>query len=224
MTAPNASTRPRANGLSPDIQQRQDGLPDVVRADASRALHLAGLIGHEFRELPPSVWLVDSRKLRPMFLRDYFAIATEYAASGAGMVETLADESAVAVWFDNTRPHPTPPDYDRRLLAATGRYYERFVALDGELNAHHPTEPHHHLAFIAVAEQVRGTGRAAKLLRHHHDQLDAGYLPAYLEAASPALVTLYRSFGYQPRDPFPLPAGGPAFHPMWRDPVVDVWN
>ncbi len=191
----------------------------MVRVDASRARHYAGLIGHEFRKLPPSVWLVELRGMRPLILQNYFEIALRHAADGAGIVEALADESAVAVWFDGTRPDSGPFGYDERLLAATGRYYERFVALDGVLHRHHPAEPHHHLAFIAVAEQVRGTGRAGKLLRHHHDALDAGSIPGYLEAASAELVPLYQRFGYTPREPFNLPAGGPAFYPMWRDPA-----
>ena len=212
---PAPSARPAAPAAGVDV----DGLPLVQHARPEQARHLAALIGREFRDLPPSQWLIGNRTLRPLLLADFFTIATEHAASGAGVVEVLADESAVAVWFNNTREHPGPADYERRVLAAVGeQHFERFVALDGVLGRHHPTEPHHHLAFIAVAGKHRGTGRAAKLLRHHHDQLDAGCLPAYLEAASPELVLLYRNFGYREREPFHLPAGGPPFFPMWRDP------
>jgi GNAT superfamily N-acetyltransferase len=192
-------------------------LPAIVRADPAETRALAALVADAFFLLPPSIWLVPEPDFRAPVMREYFAIAVQHAFAH-GIVETLADRSGVAVWFDNTRPAPPPADYEQHRLTACGRWAERFVYLDGELGRHHPAEPHQHLAFLAVAPNVQGTGRGTALLHHRHEVLDGQRLPAYLEAASERLVGVYQRFGYQAGDPFYLAADGPSFYPMWREP------
>jgi ribosomal protein S18 acetylase RimI-like enzyme len=214
MIARNASTR----HLSPGTPvHTAPGAPSVVRPDPSEAQNLAGLVADAFFLLPPSIWLVREPDYRATVMRDYFAIAVEHAFHH-GVIETLPDRSAVAVWFDNTRPAPPPADYELRRMTACGKWTERFVYLDGLLERHHPREPHHHLAFLAVAPNAQGTGRGTTLIRHHHASLDAAGIPAYLEAASQRLVPYYEQHGYTKGEPFYLAAGGPAFWPMTREP------
>jgi GNAT superfamily N-acetyltransferase len=221
MNGHNASTRHRD---IPPIRTPQPAgeLPAIIRADASQAHHLAGLIADSFRHLPPSQWLVPDAVDRPEVLRDFFTIAVEHAAHH-GIVDTLADGSAVAVWFDHTRPDgvPEPFDYDNRRRQACGRYTEQFMYLDELLARNYPPEPHFHLAFIAVAEAVQGTGRGTALLRHRHNSLDGGCWSAYLEAASERLVTVYEKFGYLASEPMRLGSDGPLFYPMLRLPYAD---
>lgn len=64
--------------------------------------------------------------------------------------------------------------------------------------------------------QNRGIGSA--LLRHQFRRLDADGRPAYLEASSPRSVPLYTREGFERRDAFTLPNGGPEMVPMWRKP------
>ncbi|HEX5493068.1 MAG TPA: GNAT family N-acetyltransferase [Mycobacteriales bacterium] len=84
--------------------------------------------------------------------------------------------------------------------------------------AHHPSEPHHYLAFLAVRPERQGAGLGSALLRHHHARLDRTGVAAYLEASSPRSRELYLRHGYRPRgEPFTVPDGTP-FWPMWRTP------
>jgi GNAT superfamily N-acetyltransferase len=201
----------------PEAGTNTSGLPAVVRPDPAEARNFAGLIADAFFLLRPSIWLVPEPDHRAPIVRNYVEIAVTHAFVH-GHVDVLEDRSAVAVWFHNTTPVPPPPDYDRRRLVACGRWTERFVFLDGLFESNHPHEPHHHLAFLAVAPTVQGTGRGGALLRHHHAALDAAGIPAYLEAASDLNRRIYQRHGYDAGEPFYLAADGPPFWPMWREP------
>jgi ribosomal protein S18 acetylase RimI-like enzyme len=54
-------------------------------------------------------------------------------------------------------------------------------------------------------------------MKRTHDELDAGGVPAYLEATNENNVRLYRRTGYVDMEPFEmlLPDGTPFFR-MWR--------
>jgi predicted N-acetyltransferase YhbS len=110
--------------------------------------------------------------------------------------------------------------YERRLAAACEPYTDRFEILDKLFDAHHPTEAHHHLAFLAIAPDKQCTGRGTALLQRHHARLNRIGLPAYLEASSSGSRDLYARHGYLQREPFHLPNGS-AFYPMWR-PVLST--
>ena len=55
-------------------------------------------------------------------------------------------------------------------------------------------------------------------MNHHHAQLDKEGIPAFLETSTLNAKALYQRHGYEAREPYLLPDGGPAFHPMWRPP------
>ncbi len=216
MTLSNASSRhlDRYTNCAPP-----GTVPGILAANPAEARELAGLVADAFFALPPSIWLVPAEHahLRATVMRDYFTIAVDHAFRH-GTVETVANRSAVAVWFDNTTPIPEPDDYELRRAAACGRFTERFIFLDDLLHSRHPTEPHHHLAFLAVSPYAQGRGLGTALLRHRLAALDAAGVPSYLEAASQRLVGVYAKFDYQPGDPLHLAASGPPFIPMWREP------
>jgi ribosomal protein S18 acetylase RimI-like enzyme len=216
--APNASHRHlhRHPGQTPHHPDNELG---VVPADPSEAGTLAGLIADAFFALPPSIWLVPAEHahLRATVMRDYFTIAVEHAFHH-GVVETVPNRSAVAVWFDNTTTYPKPDNYELRRAAACGRFTERFVFLDDLLHSRHPARSHHHLAFLAVSPYTQGRGLGTALLRHRLKALDSAGVPSYLEAASQRLVGVYTKFGYQPGDQLHLAASGPPFTQMWREP------
>jgi GNAT superfamily N-acetyltransferase len=107
---------------------------------------------------------------------------------------------------------------DRAAPVAPG-HGDRFRILDALFETHHPGDPHHHLALLAVVGDRQGAGRGTLLLRHHHSTLDEQGIPAYLEAAGVRSASLYDREGYRPcGEPFCLPNEA-FFYPMWRAPA-----
>ncbi|RJL23093.1 GNAT family N-acetyltransferase [Bailinhaonella thermotolerans] len=159
-------------------------------------------------------WLVPDASARRAVLAGDFQILVEHAMEHGTVYR--AGEQAVAVWVDRTKDVPEPADYERRLAEACGEYAERFVTLDELFEAHHPADPHQHLAMLAVRPEAQGMGLGAVLLRHHHAILDEAGVDAYLEASDPANRKLYLRHGYADLgEPFALPGAEPFF-PMWR--------
>lgn len=189
----------------------------VDRPAATEARPLAELIAEAFEPLAVSAWLVPDPTVRRRVLTDNFQILVEYALTW-GLVHVTGDRSAVAIWLPRDGdPVPPPENYDARVAAACGEWADRFHLLDELFDANHPSEPHHHLAFLAVRPEYQGRGVGTALLDHHHAWLDAHGVPGYLEASSTGSRKLYASNGYEVREPFRVPDGTP-FWPMWREP------
>lgn len=187
--------------------------PAIRRADAGDAAQVAALIATAFSELRAVRYLVPEPGERHEIMTANFRILVDHAVEH-GRIDLIDDAPAVAVWFPRTGPVPEPPDYERRLAEVAGDRIERFRILDALFEKHHPGEPHHHLAFLAVHPDHQGRGLGTALLRHHHHAGLAG-TPAYLEASSPRSRDLYARHGYRQREPFALP-DGTLFWPMWR--------
>jgi GNAT superfamily N-acetyltransferase len=126
--------------------------------------------------------------------------------------------SGVALWFPLTSLIPPPQDYETRLKEVTGDAFERACLLDAALDANHPLEPHHYLAFLAVRPECQSRGVGSALLDRHHARLDQAGLPAYLEANHPRNRDLYLRHGYRVRSVIELPDGPPLWT-MWRSPM-----
>jgi GNAT superfamily N-acetyltransferase len=169
---------------------------------------------------PVARWLAPDPDVRRDYAPAYFEIFAEHAVR-YGEVYATADESGemsgVALWFPLTSLIPPPSDYDVRLKDASGLAFDRARELDAALEAHHPMEPHHYLAFLAVHPRYQNRGIGSALLDRHHARLDAAGLPAYLEANAPRNRDLYLRHGYECREPITLPDGPPVW-PMWRVP------
>jgi len=192
----------------------------VGPADPARAETVSQVIAEAFAGLAVVGWLVPDLDpdMRRRVLAADFGIFVEHAFAH-GQVHATPDLAAVALWFPfDGEPVPEPDDYQRRLADAVGEWADRFSVLDALFEAHHPSEPHHHLAFLAVRPECQGSGLGSALLRHHHARLDHAGIPAYLEASSPGSRDLYLRHGYRLRgEPFTVPDGTP-FWPMWRTP------
>ncbi|WP_018680437.1 GNAT family N-acetyltransferase [Actinokineospora enzanensis] len=191
----------------------------VGRAATADVPACALLVARAFAPLPQTVWLIDELADRVPVLAADFEILVEHALAH-GRVDVIGaagEPHAVAVWFHRDREMPEPADYDARVAAATGRYADRFRALDHAFESHHPAEPHHHLALLAVDPDRQGQGLGAALLAEHHARLDAAGVDAFLEASTVDSVRLYERHGYRALgEPYRLAADGPRMWPLWR--------
>lgn len=175
----------------------------------------ADLIARSFDHLAANRYLVPNRQLRLPIMREYFHLLTAHAADGGG--EVLLTDGAVAVWFNRTSEPAELADYDMRLAESTGVYLHRFQELDRLLEKNHPTEPHWHLAFLAVQPELWGHGRGSALMKHTHTRLDRQGIGAYLEATNANNRRLYKRHGYLDIEPSVIHlSDGTPFYRMCR--------
>ncbi|MFJ1537543.1 GNAT family N-acetyltransferase [Micromonospora chalcea] len=183
---------------------------------------VAALIAAAVHPSPLAAWLVPDPALRRQVLTDVLGIWVEHALF-FGDIHLTDDLTAAAVGFHRYRAIPPPADYRHRLTDAAGPYTGRFDLLDGLLSAQRPTEPHYHLAFLAVHPDAQRAGRATAMLTHHRSRLDRVDLPSWTDT-TPDTQNLYTQHGYTPRPPVPLP-DGLVLTPMRRNPDRrhDTW-
>jgi len=167
-------------------------------------------------------WLNPDPVIRRRDSPGYFGIFVEHAVRFGEVYATADAEtgrlSGVALWFPFTSLIPAPADYDARLKEATGPAFDRARELDAALEARHPLDAHHYLAFLAVHPDHHNHGIGSALLERHHARLDRAGIPAYLEANDPRNRDLYLRHGYVCDTEIELP-DGPSLWPMWRAPM-----
>lgn len=192
---------------------------DVAPVDGDE---ITSLVDAAMGDGPVARWLNPDAAVRRALGPGYFKIFVEHAVR-YGEVYATADAdtgrlSGVALWFPLTSMIPPPFDYERRLKELAGSSFDRACELDAALDAHHPLDPHHYLAFLAVHPDLQGQGIGSALLDRHHARLDQAGIPAYLEANHPRNRDLYLRHGYVCRSTIQLPDGPPLWS-MWRAPM-----
>jgi len=172
----------------------------VRRASAEDVPALGRALGRAFRDDPGFNHVLPAEGDRAERLEPFFA--TELAPP---------DEWRVPV-TQTIRETPT----------AVGTFGRRLpVALWSRLRMerHHPRKPPHwYLAVMGVDPDWQGSGLGGALMRPVLDQLDAGAMPAYLEASTPRSRALYERNGFEVTGEFNMPRGGPPIWLMWREP------
>jgi ribosomal protein S18 acetylase RimI-like enzyme len=173
---------------------------------------VAALIADAVHATPLGQWLVpDARR---QILADVLLIWVEHALF-FGDIHLTDDLTATTVGLHRYRPIPPPANYQVRLTDAAGPYTDRFTTLDALLVEKQPTEPHYHLAFIAVHPDAQRAGLGAALLAHHRSRLDRVDLPSWTTTL-PGGEALLARYGYTSRPSITLPAG-PTLRPMRRN-------
>jgi GNAT superfamily N-acetyltransferase len=190
---------------------------DIRRAGLEDRPALIQTITTAFDPIAVSRWLCPDPVQRPIVLGGYLDLITEHAQRH-GTVEYLPAYAGVAVWL--SEPSPPIPDYTQNLTEITGRWAERFHALDAAMDAAHPVDrPHSYLVFLAVRPTLQSRGLGSRLLQHHLSELDRTGTPSYLEAADERSRALYTQHGYVDcAPPLDLPVRQ-SLLPMWRKPV-----
>jgi len=192
---------------------------DVAPIDTAE---IACVLAEAMGDQPVARWIMPVAETRRRIAPGYFEIYAEHAIKYGEVYATVdatdGKLSGLALWFPFTSLIPSPSDYDQRLKEAVGAAYDRAVELDAALEAHHPMDAHHYLAFLAVRPDRQNHGIGSALLNRHHARLDAAGIPAYLESNEPRNRELYLRHGYVVRSEIRLPDGPPVW-PMWRSPM-----
>ncbi|BCJ61571.1 GNAT family N-acetyltransferase [Micromonospora endophytica] len=185
----------------------------ATEADAGR---LIAVLAEAFHDGPVADWLIPHPEPRRAVYYRYFRDAFHHGLAH-GEVYTTDDQSAVAIWYPHLEPAPTDPHHRLQTLETiAGAHAPKFVLLEEMFEAFHPDEPHHHLAYVAVAPQRQNHGIGAALLDRYHRRLDRLGLPAYLEATNMRNRQLYLRLGYTVGPTMALPTHGPTIWRMWR--------
>ncbi|MCW3818641.1 GNAT family N-acetyltransferase [Micromonospora sp. DR5-3] len=175
---------------------------------------VAALIADALYPSPLAAWLVPDPDQRRQVLTGVVGIWVEHAMF-FGDIHLTDDNAAATVGFHRYRPIPPPANYRIRLTDAAGDHADRFDLLDSLLSTKQPTEPHYHLAFLAVRPDAQKAGHGTALLAHHRSRLNRIDLPAWTTVPS-GCERLYVRYGYTPRPPITLP-DGPTLNPMRRN-------
>jgi GNAT superfamily N-acetyltransferase len=134
-----------------------------------------------------------------------------------GSAYVIGDFSGVALWL----PPGVEPDYDPMTALFLENVEESILAIANtlfeQMASFHPEEPHWYLSLMGVDPAYQGRGYGSSLLRHALAVCDKDQLPAYLEATSPANLSLYERHGFQTLGRIESESSPPMF-PMLRAP------
>jgi GNAT superfamily N-acetyltransferase len=194
-----------------------DTTPTLRLAGPDDVSTVADIVTDAFDHLKVIHYLVPDPGRRKTIARDWYRLSIAHAINGAGQVVVTADAGAAAVWFDRTGQSSEPEGYEKHLAELAGEYLPRFQHLDLQMEAHHPTDPHWHLLFLAVRPDRWSQGLGSRLMDHTHSRLDADGIPAYLEATGLQNRRLYQRHGYQDMSPPTIAVtGDTVLYRMWR--------
>lgn len=178
---------------------------------------VADIVADSFLHLDVIRFLVPDDVRRREVSRDWYRLYIAHAIDDAGQVVMTGDASAAAVWFDRIREPSEPEGYAKHLADLAGDDLPRFQELDMQMEAHHPTEAHWHLLFLAVRPEKWNQGLGSRLMTFTHRRLNVNSIPAYLEATSEQNRRLYQRHGYTDMTPPTLAVSdGTRLHRMWR--------
>jgi GNAT superfamily N-acetyltransferase len=205
-----------------DIAAATEERTSVRRGTPEEASRMAGVLARAFHEDPVFSWVLraDAKRMRIMergfelFLRRVW-LEQEHTYTTKGV-------AGVAVW-ELPEQWRLPVGRQLRLLpailASFGRHSPRVLRAIATIEASHPSEPHHYLAFIGVNPDWQGRGLGAALLAPVLERCDREGLPAFLEASTPRNRVLYERHGFAVMHEFRLARRAPPQWRMWRDPV-----
>ncbi|WP_330238654.1 GNAT family N-acetyltransferase [Streptomyces sp. NBC_00525] len=187
-----------------------------VRATASDAPALAGVLASAYAEDPVWSWLMPhdrDRRLRLLF--------TAHLAQQipAGRVWTDRDRTVAAVWAE-PGAWKLPVSYLLRnagtLLRAGRGQLPRTALRLLALEHRHPVRPEHwYVEYIGTHADARGTGRGSLVLGGLLERADADGRPVFLESSNSRNLTFYRRHGFEVHEEMTFRAGPPMWS-MWR--------
>ncbi|MFD4241016.1 GNAT family N-acetyltransferase [Streptomyces sp. NPDC058525] len=188
---------------------------------------IAALLARAFADDPVMAWMIPGAAGRELRIARYFKLAQRQQRPRAGAVRVAATGEgrllAAALWSGPGRWDTSP----MRELAALPHYarvfgvggLQRAAQVQNALHEAHPDTPHWYLPTVGTDPGLQGTGVGSALLRQQLTDCDRLGQPAYLESSKAANIPFYEKLGFRVTGELPLPEGGPAIWPMWREPA-----
>ena len=186
---------------------------------------LSALLARAFADDPVFDWCLRPWSRRRAAEQFFAPLIADAMPHGGVRVDDAG--TACAVWLP-----PDVPDSSSGVWAAW-KYYLRMLRVASPLRiAHlksvihlskevHPPEPCYYLMFIGSLPDIRGSGRAAALIKDMLAAADGAGMPAFLETANATNISYYERFGFNVTGRAQLPRGGPAINLMWRRARLD---
>ena len=140
-----------------------------------------------------------------------------------GHVYTTPAFEAAAIWAPPGEwkvPFSAVVKYTPTFLRLYGRRLLPNLAVLGDLEKRHPTEPHYYLEFIGTDPTQQGKGWGTKLMQPMIERADVEGVGMYLESSKESNVPFYARFGFEVREVMQHRRNGPKQWLMWRDPIA----
>lgn len=197
-------------------------MTDVREARRADLTALADALARAFLDDPVMTWLLgDDEAARLRRLRRFMRSEARRHARHGGPVLTNDGRHGGALWDAPGAWRMTWPDMVRAapvMITGVGPRLGRALAGFGQMEAHHPREPHWYLAILGTDPPHRGTGVGSALVAPVLARCDDEGQGAYLESSKPENIPYYERFGFRVTGELTMPKG-PRVWPMWRDPA-----
>lgn len=130
-----------------------------------------------------------------------------------GGIYTTDDAVAIGMFFPPGRPDVEVDDVPVPGVERPGpELLAKFAALGETMHEHTPTDEHWYLNVLATHPDWQRQGLGAAIIAPVAEICRRDGLPLYLETQTAANVAYYRHLGFEVRDEWDLPLGGPH---MW---------
>ncbi len=195
--------------------------PAARQATAADHVKVASTLANAFAHDPLLSWIVrlDNIESRLSHLFNH-TVGTELAKP-TQMTWVSNDCGAAAVWHEVDEWKTSNLELLRAVPAVVRTFRHRLPRALGTLSTIekiHPPDPHFHLAFIGVRQELQGQGRGGALPRAVTERCDREGVGAYLESSNPRNDPLYARHGFEATGTVPLASGAPVVTTMWRKP------
>lgn len=182
---------------------------------------LGHLLGAAFQDDPVWEWIAPDPRRRHRHLGRAFSQLIR-RRTAAGTVWTTEDLGGAAMWAEPDDWRERPSEMARILPSMAASIglrlaWSRAAAL-GEMERHHPREPHWYLAILGADPSRRGQGIGGALMGPMVERCDEQGMPAYLESSKEQNLAFYHRFGFEVTEQVSLAPGCPPLWAMWRDP------